>query len=269
MNSPKKPSLPVHEEEIAKAWNANAANWVPWVAAGKDILRNVVDMPIFSQEFLPDLRGRKIIDMGCGEGRSSRMLARKGAHVTGVDISSGMIEAATAIESARRHGIRYLCTSYTSLTEIGDCEFDDAASIMAFMDGPSFEQACREAFRIIKPGGCFYFSTLHPCFWTAGSRWAVSDKKVVGRLVVNYWHDKRYWDGVRASGPENEPLKIPRFPYRLEQYVNALCSAGFMITRMMEPRATDEMVARAPDYLARFREHTPNQLYVAARRPLA
>jgi SAM-dependent methyltransferase len=140
---------------------------------------------------------------------------------------------------------------------------------MAFMDGPSFEQACREAFRIIKPGGSLYFSTLHPCFWTLGSRWAVSGSNVLGRLVGNYWHERRYWDGISSAAPKNGQLKIPRFPYRLEQYVNALCSAGFSITCMMEPRPSLEMVARHADYLTKFREHAPNQLYIAARRPPA
>lgn len=56
---------------------------------------------------LGDIRGKTILDLACGDGYSSRLLAKKGAHVTGVDISFAQIERAKALEAGDPQGISY------------------------------------------------------------------------------------------------------------------------------------------------------------------
>ena len=256
-----------NEEEVAKAWDSNAKNWIPQVAKGLDVLRDVVDAPTFRDHFLPDLTGQSVLDLGCGEGRSSRLMAAKGARIVGVDLSTEMINAAKDIEHKEKLGIEYRIDSFTNLTTVEDGSFDAAASMMAFMDGPSFDKACEEAYRVVKPGGNFYFSSLHPCFWTKGSHWArANNGRLVGRLVSNYWSEGRYWDGFSFLGTDTEKFKIPRYPYRLEQYVNSLADAGWVISKIMEPRPTEDMVKAHPSYLGMHRNFVPVLIYIAARK---
>jgi 2-polyprenyl-3-methyl-5-hydroxy-6-metoxy-1,4-benzoquinol methylase len=63
--------------------------------------------PFFSPEYryrvAGDLRGKHVLDVGCGEGLNTVVLAKLGAFVTGIDISQGAIDAAT--ERARINGI--------------------------------------------------------------------------------------------------------------------------------------------------------------------
>jgi 2-polyprenyl-3-methyl-5-hydroxy-6-metoxy-1,4-benzoquinol methylase len=75
----------VGEREVAAAWDANAPTWAAEVRAGHDRMHELFTSPRF-MEFLPGLAGRSVIDLGCGEGRYTRSLARRGARVTGVDI---------------------------------------------------------------------------------------------------------------------------------------------------------------------------------------
>lgn len=60
------------------------------------------------------VQGRHVLDLACGHGRYSRELARRGAHVVGVDISHSLIAAAKAAEQEHPLGIRYLCADVSS-----------------------------------------------------------------------------------------------------------------------------------------------------------
>ena len=78
---------------MAAAWDANAAIWVEHVRAGYDRYRELFTLPAFLAS-VPDLSGLEVIDLGCGEGSNTRALARRGARMTGLDLSSRMIVAA-------------------------------------------------------------------------------------------------------------------------------------------------------------------------------
>jgi 2-polyprenyl-3-methyl-5-hydroxy-6-metoxy-1,4-benzoquinol methylase len=98
--------MDLDEARVAAAWDANAATWVEQVRAGHDLYREVFTMPAFLG-FIPDLRGLRAIDLGCGEGHNTRALARQGAQMTGVDLSQEMIAAARASEAEEPLGIAY------------------------------------------------------------------------------------------------------------------------------------------------------------------
>jgi SAM-dependent methyltransferase len=85
-----------------------------------------------------------------------------------VDISERMI--ALALEEERREplGIQYARTSYADLGMFPSGSFDAVVSFMALMDGPRFDLAMRESFRVLRPGGLLVFSITHPCFITKG-----------------------------------------------------------------------------------------------------
>jgi len=138
---------------------------------------------------------------------------------------------------------------------------------MAFMDGADFSSAAREIYRVLRKRGGLYFSVTHPCFTTRGSRWIKqASTGDVGKLVSNYWDDKPYierWGFGAGLDQVEDVFTIQYFPYRLEDYINGLCSAGFTIQRIAEPRPTEAMVAMHPR-LAPFRRHVPLFLYIAA-----
>ena len=161
----------VGEREVAAAWDANAPTWAAEVRAGHNRTHEFFTSPRFA-EFLPDLAGLSVIDLGCGEGRYTRSFARRGARMTGVDISPEMLALARQEEAREPLGIRYELESSAELRSFADHSFDAVVSTMALMDTPDFPAVARQAFRVIRQGGGFFFSVLHPCFMTKGSTWA-------------------------------------------------------------------------------------------------
>lgn len=258
------------EEEVARHWDENADSWTDQVRKGWDYYREYLNNPAFLA-FIGDLTGKTVLDAGCGEGHNTRLLARAGARVVGVDISTKMIDLARAEEAREPLGIRYELTSFTDLSGFPDMSFDAVVSFMALMDGPDFESATREIFRVLRPGGELCFSISHPCFSTRGYGWTIDQDDNPGKLTVSdYFSDQPYVDRWKFSkNPDSaglEPFAVPAFPRTLSQYVNTIIRAGFALRAIEEPRPSEE-TCREHAWLQRWRDHATLFMYFRAAKP--
>ena len=164
----------IPEQEVARYWDDNANMWADHVRQGWDTYREYFNNPAFFA-FIGDLSGKTVLDAGCGKGYNTRLLARSGARMTGVDISERMIELARREEQREPLGIRYELASFSDLSLFDDASFDAVVSSMALMDGPDFEGAVQEVYRLLRPSGELMFSISHPCFLTKGYGWVCDD----------------------------------------------------------------------------------------------
>ena len=256
------------EDDVARYWNDNATSWAQEVRKGNDVAREWLNNPAFLN-FIGDLRGRRVLDAGCGEGHNTRILARRGARMTGVDISGRMIELAREEEEREPLDISYVRTSYAALGLFADASFDSVVSFMALMDGPEFDLAMRESFRILRPGGMLAFSILHPCFITKGARWLRDDQGVKVKWMVSEYFNPAGWiDRWRLTDapPEAPEFSVPRFDRTLSEYVNGIIAAGFVVRRIEEPRASEEYCLAHPSQRG-WRDHAALFLYVRAEKP--
>jgi len=256
------------EDDVARHWDANADLWTDEVRRGRDIARESFNNPAFLY-FIGDLRGKEVLDAGCGEGYNSRILARHGARVSGIDISERMIAQATAEEARDPLRIRYARTSYADLGQFADAAFDAVVSFMALMDGPRFDLAMREAFRVLRPGGLLAFSITHPCFSTKRSRWLRNEEGVKVNWVVGDYFDTSEWvEGWRFTDArlDTPEFRVPRFDRTLSQYVNTVLEAGFVLRQIEEPRPSEEYCQAHPSQRG-WRDHAALFLYVRAEKP--
>jgi SAM-dependent methyltransferase len=256
------------DEDVARYWDGNADLWADEVRKGRDIARERLNNPAFLA-FIGDLRGKQVLDAGCGEGYNTRLLARLGASMTGVDVSERMIALATAEEVREPLGIRYSRASYADLSTFADASFDAVVSFMAFMDGPRFDLAMREAFRVLHSGGMLAFSITHPCFITKGSRWIRNEEGVKVNWVVGDYFDAAGWvEGWRFTDalPETPKFVVPRFDRTLSEYVNTVIGAGFELRGIGEPRPSEEYCQAHPSQRG-WRDHAALFLYVRAEKP--
>jgi SAM-dependent methyltransferase len=259
---------PLSDQDVARHWDANADQWADHVRRGWDVFRQRVNNPAFFA-LIGDLSGKTVLDAGCGEGYNTRLLAKGGARVTGVDVSPRMIELARAEEEREPLGIRYEAASFSDLSLLDDVTFDAVISSMALMDGADLEGALRELHRVLKPGGDLFFSVTHPCFMTKGFDWLRDDEGNETRLLVSGYFDRETWveRWKFEAAPEGTPLfAVPVFPRTLSDYVNALVAAGFALREMREPRPSEEACREHP-FLRPWREHAALFLHFHAAKP--
>ena len=111
---------------------------------------------------LAGLSGKRVLDVGCGGGILSDSMARKGANVTGIDLSTKALRVASlhALE-AETPNLQFREVSVESLADEQPASFD-VVTCMEMLehvpDPTSVVQACA---RLVKPGGWVFFSTIN------------------------------------------------------------------------------------------------------------
>jgi ubiquinone/menaquinone biosynthesis C-methylase UbiE len=255
----------MNDDDVARYWDANAPTWARHVRKGYDTYRDLYNNPAFFA-FCGDLKGLDVLDVGCGEGYNTRIWATQGARMTAVDISPEMIRLAREMEAREPLGIRYEVASANDLSLFARGTFDAVVSPMAMMDMGDYEGAVRGVARVLKVGGLFAFSVIHPCFGFGTMRVEQdSDGRIRVSLSGDYFAVEpsvEVWRFGRAPAEEQgEPFQVPRFPRTLSGYINPL-AAGFKIAELHEPRSSDEACAADPR-LRRW-QTLPAFLYVKA-----
>jgi ubiquinone/menaquinone biosynthesis C-methylase UbiE len=242
----------MNHEEAGRFWNGNAEAWTRLARAGYDVYRDHLNTPAFL-EMLPDVAGLSGLDIGCGEGHNTRLLARRGARMTGIDIAEVFIGHARQAEEEEPLGIDYRVASAVKLP-FEEASFDFAAGFMSFMDIPETDRVLVEAFRVLKPGGFLQFSIAHPCFDTPHRR-NLRDANGVTYAIelgdyfrnlngeIDEWIFKAAPPFVKMGLPK---FKVPRFTRTVSQWLNLLIETGFLLERVAEPRPSDETVRACP-----------------------
>lgn len=189
---------------------------------------------------LPDLTGRRIVDLGCGFGWFCRYAREYGAaHVLGIDVSERML--ARAGELTEDRGIEYRRLDLECL-RLPERSFEIAFSSLALHYIADVRRLLATIARALVPGGQLVCSVEHPIYtaprhpgWLAG--------KDGGQT----WPVDRYLD----EGPrETDWLAkgVIKQHHTLATYLNALGGAGLRIARVEEFGPTDEQVAVHPDW---------------------
>ena len=243
----------MNHEEVGRYWNANAGAWSKLSRAGYDIYRDHLNTPAFFL-MLPDVAGLSGLDIGCGEGHNTRLLARHGAGMRAIDISEIFIAHAEQSEAQEPLGIDYRVASAVKLP-FADSTFDFATGFMSFMDIPEIDSVLAEAYRILKPRGFLQFSISHPCYDTPHRRNLRDENGLtyaieVGDYFRNLQGDISEWLFGAAPPDAKQGLakfKTPRFTRTLSQWLNLLIETGFLLERIEEPRPSDETVLKCPD----------------------
>jgi SAM-dependent methyltransferase len=205
---------------------------------------------------LPDLEGRRIVDLGCGFGWFARWAEENGAaHVLGLDLSENMIARARADTDHAK--IEYAIVDLESL-ELPEASFDLAYSSLALHYVAGFDRLVRTVHRTLRPGAHFIFTIEHPIYM-APTRpgWSVDGE---GRKT---WPVDRY----SVEGPRRTDWLakgIVKQHRTMGTTLNSLIGAGFTIRHVQEWSPSADQVAANPD-LAEELER-PMMLLVAAQR---
>jgi len=198
------------------------------------------------KQLLPNFKGKRVLDLGCGYGWHCRYAAENGAvSVVGIDLSTKMLEKAQSFTTD--HRIHYQNTAIEDL-EFSPERFDVVLSSLAIHYLADFDGLVKKIYQLLSLRGVFVFSVEHPVFTAYGSQDWIYDSK--GNKT--HWPVDNYFnEGKRkAIFLGQEVIKYHR---TLDTYVNGLLSHGFTITGFVEPSPEEHMLAQDPDWKEELR----------------
>lgn len=226
------------KESIKKEWDDAAEAWVDFVREGKDYYRDELNNPA-TFKLIGDVRGRLVLDLACGEGYNTRILARRGAKVTGVDFSKKLIELAKREETKEKLGICYHFLDATDLEEFPSNRFDLVTCFMSLQDIENYRRAISEVARVLRNQRRFVFSIPHPCFSTI----TVNGKRI--STTRRYFGEVKYpvrWIMKRLA----KSFATTSFHRTLTDYSEALRKSKLFVSRLVEPRPTQKGLQKHP-----------------------
>jgi len=238
--------------EIAALWEANAETWTRHARAGYDATRDVLNTPAFVA-MLPSVDGLEGLDIGCGEGSSTRELAQLGARMSAIDIAPTFIRHAREADQASPLGIDFSVGDATAL-RVADASFDFVTAIMSLMDMAHQGRVMKEAYRVLRPGGFLQFSILHPCFSPPHRKVLREEDGTVRAVEVGRYFEEtndrvETWQFSTLPLEERKrtaPFRVPRFHRTLTSWVEMICRAGLVIQEFGEPCASIEVAQANP-----------------------
>lgn len=195
--------------------------------------------------------GLRVLDVACGHGRLSRELARRGAAVTGVDISAALLAKATEAERTAPLGIRYIHADVTRADELrqarlASASYDLATCSFGLTDIDALHPALGTVSAALRPGGQFAFTILHPCF--GGATDIAGSWPTGGR----YYDEGRWTPRDARSTLRRQVGTSHRI---LSTYLNTLREHDLWLDRIVEPEPTagwdpTHVADRQPVFLA-------------------
>jgi ubiquinone/menaquinone biosynthesis C-methylase UbiE len=226
--------------DLRAEWERFSSDWIARCETKGDGAREGL-LDDWMLEVVGDVDGREVIDLGCGEGRFSRMLAARGARTLGIDLQPVFVDYATNRAGPSE---TYAIGDLQSLDAVADDRFDLAVAYLTLVDVPDQAAAIREAFRVLRPGGRYVVCNLSPM---------ATAPKDVGPWCRDAAGEKRHYvlddyadEGARTVvfGPE---WSLTNFHRMLSTTVNDFLDAGFELVRIHEPLPTPEQLARVPE----------------------
>jgi 2-polyprenyl-6-hydroxyphenyl methylase/3-demethylubiquinone-9 3-methyltransferase len=108
-----------------------------------------------------NLNGKKVIDVGCGGGILAESMARKGAHVTGIDLSEKALKVADlhGLESGISVTYKKISAEENAIEEAGQYDVVTCMEMLEHVPDPA--STIRACYSMVKPGGQVFFSTLN------------------------------------------------------------------------------------------------------------
>jgi 2-polyprenyl-3-methyl-5-hydroxy-6-metoxy-1,4-benzoquinol methylase len=233
---------PISNEEVIRAWSAIQNEQDAFGNEGDLARKYLLNPAIFA--LLGEVAGKRVLDAGCGQGYLCRLLARKGAKVTGLEPAESWYRYAVQREEQERLGITYLQADL-SLWQ-AESSFDAVVCNMVLMDIPDYSAAMENCVRCLKPGGSFIFSLLHPCFEEPGAEWLRRGSVEVREYLSEYTKEQRF--GTLFHRP-------------LSSYLNLVIQCGCQLQHVIEPQLSQE----AAEQLGNSRDiHVPSFIVIQA-----
>lgn len=160
------------------------------------------------------VKGKKVFDAGCGLGKHSFELIKRGAIVTGVDISDKMVKFTK--ELCKNKG-DFFVADFTKV-DFKPKSFDLIIASYSIHYLKDIDSVLRKFKKFLKPRGKIIFSIYHPIRF-----YDKIDK-------FNYSKSNKYWFRLKGYG-----VDVFNYYHPLEKYIDAIVKNGFELKKIVEP----------------------------------
>jgi SAM-dependent methyltransferase len=225
------------ESEAARAsWSSSADAWISNVS--RDLSRELIlDRPM--REHVGDVRGRQVLDVGCGEGRFCRVLKELGAEVVGIDPTPEFLAKGRQADPDGQFAL-----AVGEALPFADKAFDVVVSYLVLIDIPDFRRSILEAARVLKPGGRFVVANLNSFITTRPNAYYRDAEGRKLHVAVEEYYTERpqivSWAGI----------EVVNYHRPFEAYVQAFLAAGLTLESFYEPRPSPEAAREHPEFVA-------------------
>ncbi|PLT34935.1 bifunctional 2-polyprenyl-6-hydroxyphenol methylase/3-demethylubiquinol 3-O-methyltransferase UbiG [Bacillus sp. V5-8f] len=221
--------------EAEKKWDSYSGKWTE---NSRDMWENGSRkkiIPLF-KEHIPG--GGRVCDLGCGDGYGSLLLSNNGYNVTGLDISTEMIETATK-RAAGNNRLTFIRGDLVNLP-FNDDEFDAVMAINSIEWTESPLKALGEIYRVVKPGGHALYGILGP---TAAPRQQNSYRRLYGEKVImnsmQPWEFEQLakengWQLSAEAGVEKRGVNFDQLAFLPKELCQAISFMWLFIFRKTE-----------------------------------
>lgn len=212
-------------------WDNNAAKRHEQIMEGLDFSFDNVLSPTFINilKGIKNIGPKKVLDVGCGSGILAFRLSKYTGNIVGIDPSKKSIEIAKR-EYEKIGNLEFLCTSVEDYRskEL----FDVVISNMTIQAIKDIKKAFCSISKLMNKSSTFIFSIPHPCFW-------IEYRKRIGLdEYKNYRYCKTSKYQITFSIRNDRkplPSHVPLYHRQIAQYSKQLSTAGFVVTRLLEP----------------------------------
>ena len=187
------------------------------------------------QRLLPDMRGKRVLDLGCGYGWHCKYAIEHGAnHVIGVDISTKMIDKAKSINNDP--SIDYMVQSIETCS-FEPHTFDLIISSLAFHYIEAIDPLIASIASWLDQDGQLIFTVEHPIYTSNDDQdWIYDDQGNILYFPVDHY----FYEGIRHTHFLGEP--VTKYHRTLTTYIETLLNHGLTIEHVVEPQPPESMM---------------------------
>jgi ubiquinone/menaquinone biosynthesis C-methylase UbiE len=174
---------------------------------------------------LGNLRGKHVLEIGCGGAQCGIAMAKQGAKVTGIDISEQQLRFAKALAEKNKVNIKFYQGDIRKLPQIKSNSQDLVFTAWALHYINDLKSCFKEAYRVLKTKGTFLAAMPHPFYTTI-------DPKTL-KLKQSYFKTGK-WVNVE-TWEDRKKHKFVMYIRTASEIINSLIESGFYIEKVIEP----------------------------------
>jgi SAM-dependent methyltransferase len=177
-----------------------------------------------------DVKGKRVLDLGCGSGENAIAFSKNGAHVIALDRSAAQLSLARKLADAAEVRVEWHEGDVADLAFLRADSIDIAFAACVLGEIDDVDRLFRQVHRVLRPGSAFVFSHEHPMRLAIGRDGTGPGVLPLGRLEVR----RSYFDSAPVV-TRSDDEEIQMWPRTIAEVFSALHRAGYRVDALLEP----------------------------------